>query len=197
MRVLAISGGTCSGKSTIERALVARGVRKVLSHTTRAPRPNEVHGVDYHFVTPAEFEALRLGGWMIETNAHAGAMYGTSAKSLASALLDSSVVVKVIEPTGLFNLSRYCWENGMSFTSIWLDAPLDQRITRFVKRGLPVNPESRLLAMAGQEEHQWVELTKYFDRVIRTSDSTSVDVVATQIMDFIEQQSPELDSHGL
>lgn len=49
-----------------------------VSHTTRKPRPNEVHGVHYHFVTPEEFKQVEFLEW---AEVH-GNFYGTSLNAL-------------------------------------------------------------------------------------------------------------------
>jgi len=81
-RVVVVSGPSGAGKSTVVRRLLARApvplVRSV-SATTRPPRPGEVNGVDYHFLSPAEFERLRQEGAFIECFAVFGGShwYGT------------------------------------------------------------------------------------------------------------------------
>ena len=72
------SGG---GKTSLVRALLERegGIRLSVSYTTRAPRPGEVDGVDYHFVDEHRFMALKDAGEFLE-HAHVhGNWYATSA----------------------------------------------------------------------------------------------------------------------
>jgi len=72
------SGG---GKTSLVRALLERepGMRLSISYTTRAPRPGERDGVDYHFVDEAKFMALKAAGEFLE-HAHVhGNWYATSA----------------------------------------------------------------------------------------------------------------------
>ena len=72
------SGG---GKTSLVRALLERegGIRLSVSYTTRAPRPGEKDGVDYHFVDAARFMALKAAGEFLE-HAHVhGNWYATSA----------------------------------------------------------------------------------------------------------------------
>ncbi|MBA3506607.1 MAG: guanylate kinase [Betaproteobacteria bacterium] len=77
------SGG---GKTSLVRALLERepGMRLSVSYTTRAPRPGERDGIDYHYVDTAKFKALRDGGEFLE-HAHVhGHWYATSATWLAA-----------------------------------------------------------------------------------------------------------------
>lgn len=67
-RVVVLSGPSAVGKSTLVRCLRQRipDLHFSVSATTRAPRPGEVDGVDYHFVTPARFQQLIDQGAMLE-----------------------------------------------------------------------------------------------------------------------------------
>src|SRR5271163_1026232 len=67
-RVVVLSGPSAVGKSTVVRCLRERipDLHFSVSATTRAPRPDEVDGVDYHFVTPARFQQLIDEGALLE-----------------------------------------------------------------------------------------------------------------------------------
>jgi guanylate kinase len=64
-RLVILSGPSCVGKSPLERALarfypeLRRRLQKLVLFNSRAPRPGEADGVDYHFRTRAEIEAMR------------------------------------------------------------------------------------------------------------------------------------------
>ena len=81
-RIVVLSGPSGSGKSTLVRLLVDRAPVKLvmsISATTRPPRPNEVNGTDYWFLTDAEFRKRLAEGQFLE---HAevfssGFLYGT------------------------------------------------------------------------------------------------------------------------
>jgi guanylate kinase len=67
-RVVVLSGPSAVGKSTLVRCLRERipDLHFSVSATTRAPRPGEVDGVDYYFVTPARFQQLIDEGALLE-----------------------------------------------------------------------------------------------------------------------------------
>ncbi|MCV7440405.1 guanylate kinase [Mycobacterium seoulense] len=67
-RVVVLSGPSAVGKSTVVRCLRERvpDLHFSVSATTRSPRPGEVDGVDYHFVSPARFQQLIDDGALLE-----------------------------------------------------------------------------------------------------------------------------------
>ena len=77
-----ISSPSGGGKTSLVKALLEAepGMRLSVSYTTRPPRPGEVHGRAYHFVTLPEFERLLEAGEFLENAAIYGNRYGTSRK---------------------------------------------------------------------------------------------------------------------
>jgi guanylate kinase len=98
--VVAAPSGT--GKTTVCRRVIEAdpGVVFSVSHTTRPQRDGEVDGVDYHFTTPAEFEALVAEGAFLEWAEYNGNHYGTSWASLDAPLFEGRDVILEIEVQG-------------------------------------------------------------------------------------------------
>ncbi|KAA1430861.1 guanylate kinase [Mycolicibacter arupensis] len=88
-RVVVLSGPSAVGKSSVVRCLRERvpDLYFSVSATTRAPRPGEVDGVDYRFVTPAEFDRLIADDALLEwADIHGGLQRsGTPAEPVAEA----------------------------------------------------------------------------------------------------------------
>jgi len=82
--IFVITAPSGTGKTTLVRLLLSSLPNLVfsISYTTRSPRPNEVHGKDYFFVTKEEFEKMITAGEMIEWAEVYGNYYGTSARFL-------------------------------------------------------------------------------------------------------------------
>lgn len=78
--VVVVSGPSGVGKSSLLRRVLERdpNLRFSVSHTTRAPRPGEADGVDYHFVDPARFRELVREDAFLEWAEYQGHLYGTS-----------------------------------------------------------------------------------------------------------------------
>jgi guanylate kinase len=76
--LLVLSSPSGGGKSSIARALLARGdIGYSVSATTRAMRPGERAGVDYHFLSREEFLRREAAGEFIEYATYNGNLYGT------------------------------------------------------------------------------------------------------------------------
>ncbi|MCR5079094.1 MAG: AAA family ATPase [Bacilli bacterium] len=94
--MLILVGASASGKTEIAKRLGALyGIKKVVTHTSRLPRKGEVNHIDYHFVSPEEFLALKKEDAFVETTYYNGNYYGCSKKEIAK----NKVVV--VDPNGL------------------------------------------------------------------------------------------------
>ena len=83
-----VSAPSGAGKTSLVTALIKddTNVRVSVSHTTRAMRPGEEHGVNYHFVVHEEFKALIAQGDFLEHAEVFGNFYGTSRSALQETL---------------------------------------------------------------------------------------------------------------
>ena len=75
-----VSAPSGAGKTTLVKLLMERDalIRHSVSYTTRAPRPGEQDGREYHFIDVSEFEAMRGRGDFVEWAEVHGNFYGTS-----------------------------------------------------------------------------------------------------------------------
>lgn len=100
-RLIVISGASGVGKGTVLGIMMKK--RKDLSFsvsaTTRAPRPGEIDGVHYYFITREKFEAMIAAGEFLEYDAHAANYYGTP-RAQAEEKQSRGPVLLDIEPAG-------------------------------------------------------------------------------------------------
>jgi guanylate kinase len=101
-RVFVITGPSGVGKGTLIRTLRERcpDLELSVSATTRAPRPGEVDGVDYHFLADEEFERRVGEGAFVEHARYAGRRYGTLREELDKRTRAGRPVVLEIEVQG-------------------------------------------------------------------------------------------------
>ena len=105
--LLIVSGPAGSGKTTIINKLIESGdfVFSV-SATTRAPRPGEVNGVDYFFITKEEFkDRIRLGE-MLEYATYVDNYYGTPRRAVEDLLSEGKDVLLDIEVQGALQVMQ-------------------------------------------------------------------------------------------
>ena len=138
--VCAASG---TGKTSLVRDLLKAdpGIKLSVSYTTRQPRPGEVDGREYHFVSPQNFEQLLERGEFLESAQVHGNYYGTSQRWIA-AQRATGYVTGGISPLG-----------QKSRLPVVVDASALEYGTVFVsagRRGLQVElAPSDLIAVAG------------------------------------------------
>ena len=101
-KVFVITGPSGVGKGTLIRGLLERmpELELSVSATTRDPRPGEGDGVDYHFLTPEQFEARVNAGDFVEHADYSGNRYGTLRSELERRLTAGAGVVLEIEVQG-------------------------------------------------------------------------------------------------
>ena len=127
--ILSAASGT--GKTSLARALVDRLPNVVISisHTTRPPRPGERDGIDYYFVTPAEFQAMIDRGQFLEYAEVFGNRYGTARAPVEELLARGKRVVFDVDWQGASAIKRvWPWA-----TSIFLLPPSRAALERRLK----------------------------------------------------------------
>jgi guanylate kinase len=101
-RAVVITGPSGVGKGTLIRHLLDRipELQLAVSATTRGPRPGEREGVDYHFLSDAEFDERAREGDFLEHAEYSGRRYGTLRSELERRVRDGVPVVLEIEVQG-------------------------------------------------------------------------------------------------
>ncbi len=154
-RVFVITGPSGVGKGTLIRGLLARvpELELSVSATTRAPRPGERRGHDYHFLDAEEFARRARNGEFVEQAAYSGSRYGTLRSELDRRLRDGVPVVLEIEVQG----ARQVREAMPAALAVFIAPPSrDALRARLVGRGTdPAQQiEQRMVTAARELEAQ-------------------------------------------
>jgi guanylate kinase len=150
-RVFVVTGPSGVGKGTLIRTLLERvpGLELSVSATTRAPRPGERHGVDYHFLSDADFERRVSEGDFVEHATYAGRRYGTLRSELERRTAAGVPVVLEIEVQG----ARQLREALPEAVRIFIAPPSrDALRTRLIGRGTDAPREVDARLRAAEEE---------------------------------------------
>ena len=107
--MLVLSSPSGAGKTTLSKKIQQsdNSFEISVSHTTRNPRPNEVDGVDYHFVTKEEFKKLMKQGLFYEHAEIFGNFYGTSKSAINKITNNNHNVLFDIDWQGSQQLSKF------------------------------------------------------------------------------------------
>jgi len=131
--IVTLTGPSCGGKSTLERALQARGYGRAISHTTREARSGEVCGEHYHFINDCTFDAMLAHGDFIEVIDLGTRRYAMSAASLELAAQQGNVVI-VVEPHGAGQIHDYCEARKLPVMGVWIDCGPEEQAKRWLSR---------------------------------------------------------------
>ncbi|RKU15895.1 guanylate kinase [Candidatus Poribacteria bacterium] len=106
--VIVISGPSGSGKSTVINALCEADetLQLSVSATTRKPRPREVDGVDYHFLSKAEFKKYIQQDKFLEWEEYGDNLYGTLTSEIAAARDAGKDAILEIEVKGSLQIRK-------------------------------------------------------------------------------------------
>lgn len=102
-----VSGPSGAGKGTICQKLVSEmEVELSISMTTRSPRPGEIDGINYYFVTREEFEQAIQEGDLLEYAEVYGNFYGTPKKKVLDKMAEGKDVVLEIDIQGALKVRK-------------------------------------------------------------------------------------------
>ncbi len=119
---MVISGPSGVGKSTVVRRLfkIHPELKMSISSTTRPPRPGEVHGQHYFFITQEEFDLRVRQEQFLEWAKVHGSYYGTPRQFIEGELTKGEVVVLEVDVQGAASIKRIVEEGKMKAAAVFI-----------------------------------------------------------------------------
>lgn len=180
-KLFVISGASGVGKSTVLKLVMEKrqDLTFSVSATTRAPRPGEIDGESYYFVTKEEFEGMIARGEFLEYDAHMDNYYGTPVAQALEKMEKGSVILD-IEPNGAFNVRKVMPDAVLIFIA---PPSMEELQRRLAGRGDTSQEQIKLR----QERAVWeMEQSKKYDYIVVNE---QVEACADKILKIIAEKA--------
>lgn len=175
-----------AGKTTILRAVMQRlpQLSFSVSATTRAPRPGEVDGQHYHFVSKEEFDKIRAADGFVEwEEVYIGTYYGTLKEELQRIAAGGGVPLFELDVKGGLSLKRIFGENALA---IFLAPPSPEVLAQRLRDRGTETPEQ--IQRRIDKEPWEMSFRAEFDKEVVNNDlQTAIDDVQHLIEAFLKQ----------
>ena len=180
--MLVVSGPAGSGKGTVNAMLLERDDFEFsVSATTRAPRPGEVDGVNYHYITREEFLSRIDSGDMLEYTEYCGNFYGTPLREAEEVMQSGRNLILEIEVEGARNVKA---KYPDAVLVLLLPPSYSEQEARLRGRGTETEDKILLRLARAKEE---VALADCYDYVVYNFDGKARDA-ADQILSIVEAE---------
>lgn len=177
-KILVCSGPSGVGKSSVIHKILERkpDIYFSVSATTREPRPSDVDGVTYRFLSREEFRKLIDTDALWEYNEYAGNYYGTPAAPLEEALAEGKTVLLDVDPNGAFHVRQH----RPDATLVYIGAPSMAVVkARLESRG--DTPPEKIAARLAQAQWENRQAARY-DYIVINDD---LDVCVGEVMSIL------------
>ncbi|GAA2073731.1 guanylate kinase [Aeromicrobium tamlense] len=183
-RLIVLAGPTAVGKGTVAAWIREHHpeIAMSVSATTRPPRPGEVDGTHYHFVSPEEFDRLVDNDGLLEwATVHGVNRYGTPRAPVERKLAQGESVLLEIDLQGARQVREALPEAYLVFLA---PPSWDELVSRLVGRGTETEAErERRLATAREE----LAAVSEFDTTIV---NTEVEEAGRELVDLFRSRPP-------
>ena len=179
-----VSAPAGCGKDTILEQVLAQteNVGYSVSATTRAPRPGEVDGTHYHFLTRERFEQMISEGAVLEYTEYCGNFYGTPRKEAEEVLDSGKHLILEIEVDGAMQVKKRYPEAVLIML-----LPPSYEVQEQRLRGRATETEDKIRARLEQTKFEVRRLPDY-DYVVYNNDGCAIDC-AREIQTIVRAES--------
>jgi guanylate kinase len=182
-----ISGPSGVGKDTLIQRLLEldRNLRYSVSYTTRAPRPGEVEGVNYFFVSRRRFEEQIAQDFFLEYATYDGQRYGTPAAAVEEARAAGHDILLKIEVQGAEQVRK----RAADAIFIFIAPPSKEELVRRQELRKGETPQEDMLARRRIAEREMAYASQYDSVVINDDLERAVAEVHRIIQGARERQT--------
>jgi guanylate kinase len=184
--LVVLSGPSGAGKDAVRELLIAWRLpfHFAVTATTRPPRPDEVEGVDYHFVSEAEFDRLEREGGLLEHAIVYGQRKGVPKAEVLTPLAAGKDVIARVDVQGAATLKRLVPEALLIFISL----PVDEAQRRLTERATESEDQLKLRIETAEEE---IEAARSFDHVV-VNETGQLEATVRRVLELIAAEKRRL-----
>jgi guanylate kinase len=185
-KVIIFSAPSGSGKTTlVKHALdVFNELQFSISCTTRPPRGNEVHTIDYHFLTPDQFrEKIAEDAFVEFEEVYTDKYYGTLKSEVEKIWNQGKVVIFDVDVKGGISLKKYFGEHALS---IFIEPPsVEELELRLISRN---TDDAETIKIRVEKAAEELSYAKEFDKIVINTDLDEAKrEIESLIQNFVEE----------
>lgn len=180
--MIVIAGKTASGKTEVAKELEKRGYKRVVTYTTRPQRPNEVDGVDYHFIDKDQFLDMAASSKFAEYQRYIMAdgndvRYGSTFDEYIN---NTDTKVIILTPQGVRDIKRF----GIEPFVIYLYANNTTQKKRLKSRG--DNPDEITRRISADNE-DFRGFNEECSKIVYNDKNATVPEVVDRILEYYKE----------
>lgn len=176
-KLIVLSGPSGTGKSTVvERLMKLQELHFSVSATTRQPRPGEIDGTDYYFVTQERFREMINDGELLEYATYVGNSYGTPKRPIQEQLAQGRNILLDVEVQGAMQVRQTMPEAILVFL-----APPDLETLRQRLEGRDTDSQEKIEARLLRAEEELLYASQY-DYIVINEDADEAAVELSAII---------------
>ncbi|KAM6478088.1 P-loop containing nucleoside triphosphate hydrolase protein [Trichoderma sp. SZMC 28011] len=193
-RPIIISGPSGVGKGTLIQMLHDKHpglLTKTVSHTTRQPRPDEIEGEDYFFVSKAKFRSLISENALVEYTYFSGNYYGTSKKTVKNQTAKGMIVVLEIDIEGVKQMRK---ATDFDASYVFIKPPSFEELeTRLRNRGTETEESIEQRLQQAKQELEQADTPGLYDMVLVNE---NIEVSYVNLENFLWRLTADMNLKG-